>query len=123
MVRITSSARQLRNVFARFLFLLVRRPSRSTLFPYTTLFRSVGSSGGQRTMARTSRDLIVLSDGTGDRKSTRLNSSHVSTSYAAFCLKKKTALPNAASSQKQPLMITDQINMHLNSFSPTVSKS
>src|SRR5438128_9773979 len=66
---------------------MIRRPPRSTLFPYTTLFRSAATScdvGG---------DLFALVwDGTtlhGDRKSTRLNSSHGSISYAVFCLKKK----------------------------------
>src|SRR6266480_6440877 len=70
--------------FLFFFFLMIRRPPRSTLFPYTTLFRSprpgrpapadhAGDPGGDR----------------GDRKSTRLNSSHMSISYAVFCLKKK----------------------------------
>src|SRR5436309_5530344 len=77
-------------------FLMVRRPPRSTLFPYTTLFRSpplpssppqfppvpVGPS--KKTSARR-RNV-----GRPDRKSTRLNSSHVKISYAVFCLKKKT---------------------------------
>src|SRR5437868_9006459 len=74
-----------------FFFLMIRRPPRSTLFPYTTLFRShagadqrrcagagVGDRGGHR-------DFPLQAD----RKSTRLNSSHVSISYAVFCLKKK----------------------------------
>src|SRR3990170_6339049 len=70
-----------------FFFLMIRRPPRSTLFPYTTLFRS------PTTMARfwgeferaQNRAIVV-----GDRKSTRLNSSHQIISYAVFCLKKKT---------------------------------
>src|SRR6266480_7371155 len=75
-----------------FFFLMIRRPPRSTLFPYTTLFRSPralrrppgewlrGPHGGAaRAAARRRRD----------RKSTRLNSSHMSISYAVFCLKKK----------------------------------
>src|SRR5207302_2342419 len=66
---------------------MIRQPPRSTLFPYTTLFRSmtqvslgphVGHIGGRHSMS-------VI-----DRKSTRLNSSHVKISYAVFCLKKKT---------------------------------
>src|SRR5690554_7296766 len=70
-----------------FFFLMIRRPPRSTLFPYTTLFRSQPFSRspsklGQR-VAWLKAELLV------DRKSTRLNSSHVRISYAVFCLKKK----------------------------------
>src|SRR6266496_5695268 len=66
-----------------FFFLMIRRPPRSTLFPYTTLFRSASHWRGATTPAGCS--------GTDcrDRKSTRLNSSHVEISYAVFCLKKK----------------------------------
>src|SRR5688572_31449489 len=67
---------------------MIRRPPRSTLFPYTTLFRSWehvalrrSSADGRRPGRRRWRD--------GDRKSTRLNSSHSQISYAVFCLKKK----------------------------------
>src|SRR5690349_23461256 len=70
-----------------FFFLMIRRPPRSTLFPYTTLFRSGGPAeqhGHQGARAR----LATFGD-TPDRKSTRLNSSHVEISYAVFCLKKK----------------------------------
>src|SRR2546426_8531103 len=91
---------------------MIRRPPRSTLFPYTTLFRSVlhGAGGwGGGTAARGAR-IVALSGGadarlenlavpadapvmhaiqSGDRKSTRLNSSHLVISYAVFCLKKK----------------------------------
>src|SRR2546422_5939709 len=79
---------------------MIRRPPRSTLFPYTTLFRSlrrVKSSGGRRSprgcpptrsqRERTAENRQVR--GRGDRKSTRLNSSHGYISYAVFCLKKK----------------------------------
>src|SRR5437870_12892392 len=70
-----------------FFFLMIRRPPRSTLFPYTTLFRSRFASGAgwkyPPASCRSSRKAI------GDRKSTRLNSSHVAISYAVFCLKKK----------------------------------
>src|SRR2546430_16912773 len=75
----------------RFFFLMIRRPPRSTLFPYTTLFRSLG--GGHRLRrqgpdaARRERDPLLRLD--VDRKSTRLNSSHSQISYAVFCLKKK----------------------------------
>src|SRR5437868_9877218 len=70
---------------------MIRRPPRSTLFPYTTLFRSPDPF---RPRARTRagahpRRPQDLSRPPGDRKSTRLNSSHVSISYAVFCLKKK----------------------------------
>src|SRR5690348_17370646 len=74
---------------------MIRRPPRSTLFPYTTLFRSelYGVSVPIVRLARA--DFDTLSDGSRlgganqDRKSTRLNSSHPSISYAVFCLKKK----------------------------------
>src|SRR5215813_15093366 len=75
-----------------FFFLMIRRPPRSTLFPYTTLFRSPrGLPGRQRLgrCARESRDQRSPGHLRGDRKSTRLNSSHVRISYAVFCLKKK----------------------------------
>src|SRR6266496_82994 len=64
---------------------MIRRPPRSTLFPYTTLFRSMFE---QITMTRPWRR-ISLHRSHIDRKSTRLNSSHVEISYAVFCLKKK----------------------------------
>src|SRR6266704_4600243 len=68
-----------------FFFLMIRRPPRSTLFPYTTLFRSCG----QPARGLRSGDVSTAVGGHPDRKSTRLNSSHVSISYAVFCLKKK----------------------------------
>src|SRR6266513_3393889 len=69
-------------------FLMIRRPPRSTLFPYTTLFRSPQArSRMARRGSRRSRPAVRESP--GDRKSTRLNSRHVSSSYAGFCLKKK----------------------------------
>src|SRR5689334_24322323 len=75
-----------------FFFLMIRRPPRSTLFPYTTLFRSVFRSSTRRAQMPApdcpprARRSIALRE---DRKSTRLNSSHSSISYAVFCLKKK----------------------------------
>src|SRR5476651_669100 len=67
---------------------MIRRPPRSTLFPYTTLFRSWGASFG----CKARRVRATSTGGTyGDRKSTRLNSSHANISYAVFCLKKKNA--------------------------------
>src|SRR5258708_15283748 len=66
---------------------MIRRPPRSTLFPYTTLFRSPSAAGSDGT-PRPARPPVPR-DGAGDRKSTRLNSSHQIISYAVFCLKKK----------------------------------
>src|SRR5438067_12831964 len=74
-----------------FFFLMIRRPPRSTLFPYTTLFRSPRQSNCQEAEKRQCiHHAGCGADGAStDRKSTRLNSSHVSISYAVFCLKKK----------------------------------
>src|SRR5690242_21174230 len=83
-----------------FCFLVLRRPPRSTLFPYTTLFRSVFGFGDlydPQTMTKLYATLAlymltvcsVIIAYSLDRKSTRLNSSHMSISYAVFCLKKK----------------------------------
>src|SRR5438270_1141534 len=86
---------------ALFFFLLIRRPPRSTLFPYTTLFRSVDQPAAQRPKTGELRlqghqpvghhRLVEGAElaGLRDRKSTRLNSSHSQISYAVFCLKKK----------------------------------
>src|SRR3712207_7459432 len=84
---------------------MIRRPPRSTLFPYTTLFRSVVGSGGGPPPYSSSQPIRIVGTGEGvghcqtkgcrrtsgweDRKSTRLNSSHANISYAVFCLKKK----------------------------------
>src|SRR5690242_20345464 len=94
-----------------FFLLMIRRPPRSTLFPYTTLFRSLSSDlstsskyknlcirrnwGGQARLngvAFAQLDLLFFEH--VDRKSTRLNSSHMSISYAVFCLKKKMSSPS-----------------------------
>src|SRR6266436_3129845 len=81
--------------FLFFFFLMIRRPPRSTLFPYTTLFRSRPGWGGS-TIRRASPSCSCPGRGSPrstagrDRKSTRLNSSHGYISYAVFCLKKKT---------------------------------
>src|SRR2546426_653651 len=85
-----------------FFFLMIRRPPRSTLFPYTTLFRSVHVDEHavcSLPLAAVTRHGISIvemrvivdlkRDRTADRKSTRLNSSHLVISYAVFCLKKK----------------------------------
>src|SRR3712207_7930764 len=88
-------------MYTLFFFLMIRRPPRSTLFPYTTLFRSLNRvdevivfhalSDGELVQIA---DLLLnrvrrLATAQGDRKSTRLNSSHANISYAVFCLKKK----------------------------------
>src|SRR5215216_7253780 len=72
--------------FVVFFFLMIRRPPRSTLFPYTTLFRSPRRPAARPRPAGGH----VRARMRGDRKSTRLNSSHQIISYAVFCLKKKT---------------------------------
>src|SRR2546422_5663711 len=89
-----------------FFFLMIRRPPRSTLFPYTTLFRSgAGTPSDPRQLGRARRDHDAdqsRSVGhTGDRKSTRLNSSHGYISYAVFCLKKK----NKNTGKRHPLQL------------------
>src|SRR3712207_9550608 len=102
-------------MFSFFFFLMIRRPPRSTLFPYTTLFRSVevrhvrlqgvarlvlgrGNLGGEEVEERLEVGPVLAGRQRGptglgvrveDRKSTRLNSSHANISYAVFCLKKK----------------------------------
>src|SRR5215471_20487149 len=75
-------------VLLLFFFLMIRRPPRSTLFPYTTLFRPAFDRRRPRAaLAQPRRG--GRAGGPADRKSTRLNSSHVEISYAVFCLKKK----------------------------------
>src|SRR2546426_12746016 len=95
---VLSFARYLPVWFFFFFFLMIRRPPRSTLFPYTTLFRSVAEPVGAELAIQARRDLDPyrwrnrrgqLSIYKSDRKSTRLNSSHLVISYAVFCLKKK----------------------------------
>src|SRR2546426_5011366 len=80
--------------FFFFFFLMIRRPPRSTLFPYTTLFRSsVIWTMTAISISFSHRSLVTRLSESGlmtvDRKSTRLNSSHLVISYAVFCLKKK----------------------------------
>src|SRR3712207_7701397 len=98
-------------MFVLFFFLMIRRPPRSTLFPYTTLFRSFTSLQPETTITESLSHALIshqrmftehlccgdilldqchcAQDGYRDRKSTRLNSSHANISYAVFCLKKK----------------------------------
>src|SRR2546426_2962676 len=79
------------HLFLFFFFLMIRRPPRSTLFPYTTLFRSPSRTRftSARWAGSTDRTRNAVSTKPPDRKSTRLNSSHLVISYAVFCLKKK----------------------------------
>src|SRR2546426_10945193 len=82
----------LKHLIFLFFFLMIRRPPRSTLFPYTTLFRSIDDIRVAEQIIKKRLDGL---QGIGpaeleqDRKSTRLNSSHLVISYAVFCLKKK----------------------------------
>src|SRR2546430_8775489 len=103
-----------------FFFLMIRRPPRSTLFPYTTLFRSrdmeaAGHRKGTVTpswQGRAVKHLLTL-----DRKSTRLNSSHSQISYAVFCLKKKktTKRIDSVLAYKQP--VHHELAEHLSNIS------
>src|SRR2546427_11923568 len=92
------------HILSLFFFLMIRRPPRSTLFPYTTLFRSrqrehLRSHGTQEhqcpaapkgpELQQAGQECVIAREHKGDRKSTRLNSSHSQISYAVFCLKKK----------------------------------
>src|SRR2546428_7750793 len=89
-------------IFFLFFFLMIRRPPRSTLFPYTTLFRSVSSRQADRAEIHLFTQFpcsqFQPNPGGQDRKSTRLNSSHDQISYAVFCLKKKK---NQTKAQRQ----------------------
>src|SRR2546430_11466424 len=97
--------------FIFFFFLMIRRPPRSTLFPYTTLFRSFSPFQAYLVDRFGPKLLIsvgaIMSGGSwvlaSDRKSTRLNSSHSQISYAVFCLKKKkTSTPTWHRSRLRP---------------------
>src|SRR2546426_9106175 len=86
---------------------MIRRPPRSTLFPYTTLFRSLGKKYVEGPVPAALKDKVaemrhhmlesVVEYDDADRKSTRLNSSHLVISYAVFCLKKKSRPAHRAS--------------------------
>src|SRR5215208_2747627 len=80
-----------------FFFLMIRRPPRSTLFPYTTLFRSRGRHRGAGPETHN-----LHPPRPQDRKSTRLNSSHVAISYAVFCLKKKKQTKDVGGQYRVP---------------------
>src|SRR3989442_9711618 len=94
---------------------MIRRPPRSTLFPYTTLFRSLSNSVEKvlrLVKEKSGLPVHVEPDSTlppKDRKSTRLNSSHVRISYAVFCLKKKN-IENKSSNQCVKFALGQHIN-------------
>src|SRR5258708_24705292 len=101
---------------------MIRRPPRSTLFPYTTLFRSPADSRGAAYPPGYLGDLQHdagprYPGGYADRKSTRLNSSHQIISYAVFCLKKKKAIFTADILLLTPIMTTTPPGLvHLHTF-------
>src|SRR3990170_6840653 len=97
-------------IFVFFFFLMIRRPPRSTLFPYTTLFRPRNPRLGLPEIWRRPR-LVPAGErrrdrARRDRKSTRLNSSHQIISYAVFCLKKKKELKHYITSSSLELRNT-----------------
>src|SRR5437773_4748670 len=102
--------------FLFFFFLMIRRPPRSTLFPYTTLFRS----WWQWPKSIRDREAPALEHARTrlkerlDRKSTRLNSSHITISYAVFCLKKKKKIKNKKNitTHTQPKSHKPPYNIH-----------
>src|SRR5258705_3971942 len=92
---------------------MIRRPPRSTLFPYTTLFRSLQGlghavNGHDLGHAHTGDDARGADGARADRKSTRLNSSHLGISYAVFCLKKKILQFDVRMRYKRPLAVAIQ---------------
>src|SRR2546430_7795792 len=98
---------------------MIRRPPRSTLFPYTTLFRSYGTRPTRVAATGWRFHLTVRSP--ADRKSTRLNSSHSQISYAVFCLKKKKH--HDQSSQHRVHEVGDSLNLEYppsSSYAPPV---
>src|SRR2546430_10855128 len=102
-----------------FFFLMIRRPPRSTLFPYTTLFRSRGA----RPADHSTPDPLLPSSPVlprPDRKSTRLNSSHSQISYAVFCLKKKKT--NNAAVHNLQLTETPPGSLHPNTAEPDITQ-
>src|SRR5438034_5615863 len=98
---------------------MIRRPPRSTLFPYTTLFRSHRGRRGARSLIALAASRRCCTVATGsrrerssiDRKSTRLNSSHTVISYAVFCLKKKKKKKNKKKRKKEKKIKTKNTYM------------
>src|SRR2546430_10156736 len=98
---------------------MIRRPPRSTLFPYTTLFRSVlghDRDDAIRRMQRALSEFVVNGVKTTDRKSTRLNSSHSQISYAVFCLKKKQPVSHHLAHRR---VTCADVNHHVDARLPT----
>src|SRR5438067_9015942 len=93
-----------------FFFLMIRRPPRSTLFPYTTLFRS---GRWIRASIRWRSKSFPAQVPPRDRKSTRLNSSHVSISYAVFCLKKKNIIYVKTRIDDTPVSLLAKVQLQL----------
>src|SRR2546430_11417396 len=104
-----------------FFFLMIRRPPRSTLFPYTTLFRSLLRAPELRRGHHLHGlgDLLRVLD--GDRKSTRLNSSHSQISYAVFCLKKKKTTRHVHVSANTRDTICHTVRRFMDECLPTVT--
>src|SRR5688572_31106417 len=98
-------------------FLMLRRPPRSTLFPYTTLFRSLSARRGLRAAAGRSGRPADRPGRDADRKSTRLNSSHSQSSYAVFCLKKKNR-PQVHESERRFLRRYNEVLVVLTRVQP-----
>ena len=99
-----------------FFFLMIRRPPRSTLFPYTTLFRSVRGDevvGLAKPSPREGPDRLLH---LGDRKSTRLNSSHRCISYAVFCLKKNNNYQAISEKTKNDILTQRRVSDILSEF-------
>src|SRR5256885_4936969 len=100
---------------------MIRRPPRSTLFPYTTLFRSgmhipleqvanFNVGGGAMNISRENgKRVVAIGVFIQDRKSTRLNSSHLVISYAVFCLKKKNILQPCREEPMRDTLLTDRV--------------
>src|SRR5690349_24161712 len=106
-------------LFFFFFFLMIRRPPRSTLFPYTTLFRSQAQQRNQpeqrhvaQCLERRLAELARERRACQDRKSTRLNSSHVEISYAVFCLKKKKKQKNTHTTTQNKTTYISNNNTH-----------
>src|SRR3989337_3767072 len=93
-----------------FFFLMMRRPPRSTLFPYTTLFRSSGTGHASLSSSRYSGS--VRRQFPLDRKSTRLNSSHGSISYAVFCFKQYTSQLNSSQTSSSHVFLSLHCPFH-----------
>src|SRR5258708_28832135 len=102
---------------------MIRRPPRSTLFPYTTLFRSQPVHRLEA-ISRGDEDIGIAAEGLEDRKSTRLNSSHQIISYAVFCLKKKTVetAETAAALSRPAAQAAAAPPAHADSATPSASQ-